>query len=147
MPTPSMRTSRQNGFTLIELMVVVAIISILSMIALPQYQRFSAKAKLTAALAELTIGKAKAEVMVIENFRGGALDAADFGLPLQSKRCDRFEIWGQSGTYSLTCYLKQDRTYGTGSLTLYRGGHPQTWSCSAYLNDQSLLPEPCRRRN
>ena len=128
-------------------MVVVAIISILSMIALPQYQRYSAKAKLTAALAELSAGKAPAEIMVMENFQGGALDAADFGLPLQSRRCDRFEVAGQPGAYSLTCHLKYDRTYGGGALTLYRGGHPESWSCSAYLTDESLLPEPCRRRN
>ncbi|WP_323054011.1 prepilin-type N-terminal cleavage/methylation domain-containing protein [Stenotrophomonas rhizophila] len=60
----------QKGFTLIELMIVVAIIAILAAIALPQYKNYTARAKITQAIATVAGEKIK----VAENFASEASD-------------------------------------------------------------------------
>jgi type IV pilus assembly protein PilE len=57
----------QSGFTLMELMIVVAIIAILSAIAIPQYQAYITRSKLTEATSNLSSVRAAMEQYYQDN--------------------------------------------------------------------------------
>jgi len=59
-----MKKQMQQGFTLIELMIVVAIIGILAAVAIPQYQNYIAKSQVTRVMQEAGAIKTAVEACI-----------------------------------------------------------------------------------
>lgn len=70
-----MKAQMQKGFTLIELMIVVAIIGILAAVALPAYQDYTIKAKVANAVS--SVGSLKTAVALCAQEAGGVLTSCD----------------------------------------------------------------------
>jgi len=68
------KKGKQKGFTLIELMIVIAIIGILAAVAIPAYSDYTAKAKFSEAV--LLASKYKTDVSLKMQVNGG--DIADY---------------------------------------------------------------------
>ncbi|MDY4340802.1 pilin [Xanthomonas sp. LF07-6] len=139
---------KQQGFTLIELMIVIAIIAILAAIALPMYQDYVAKSQVAAGLAEITPGKVAAET---RNSDGGtaSTNVSDFGLTTPTKRCSSITVnYAVGGATTLTCNLQGNGQVNGKNIVWTRTadnsgtGVAGAWTCSTTVAAK-LRPSTC----
>lgn len=145
----------QKGFTLIELMIVVAVIGVLSAIAMPQYQKYVAKAEVASALATLTGIKTNVEAYAVENgtFPDGETEGQlidDLGVPATIPSGEVSFVAGDTGSGTIVFTFSDT---GVSSLLsknqfeLARSGTDGSWACNGTEEkpvDNSLLPKNCK---
>ena len=94
MKAPKIVKKAQAGFTLIELMIVVAIIGILAAVAIPAYQSYVTKSKFTMAYQEAASGETAFDDLL--NNGGTPADNTSIKLPASTKNCSAFAVDGTS---------------------------------------------------
>lgn len=146
-----MKKSMQKGFTLIELMIVVAIIAILAAIAIPAYQNYMAKSQATAALADIT----GAKVGIEEALNRGVAPSLDpevdpddgefIGVKNSTARCN-IALAGFSATTaegSITCTIKDSNPKVNTSDVILSRDENGGWTCTTDISEAKFYPAGC----
>ncbi len=146
-----MKRSMQKGFTLIELMIVVAIIGILAAVALPAYQDYTVRAKVS----EVILAASSAKTAVAESAQVNAAMplAASLVVDSQSSKYVSGVVYSQTdastGVITVTTSAADTKISGK-TLTMTGALQPNgqvTWVCAAPASggiDSKYLPASCK---
>ena len=137
-----------QGFTLIELMIVIAILGILMAIAIPAYQDYTVRAKVSEGMN--VAGAAKLAVAETYQTKGTwPTDNPGAGLPAAASINGNNVASVTNGTGKLTIAFRNEPKLNSSVLVLspsYVGGSV-TWSCKASAGTtvaDKYLPQSCR---
>lgn len=124
-----------QGFTLIELMIVVAIIGILASVSISAYKGYVARSSHMAGFVEIRSGKVVMEMLM---YAGTSVNLPNtVNLPNNTQNCSTItatSIAG-AGTGSITCTLKGNVIVNTKVITLSRNA-AGFWACNSTAQNE-----------
>jgi type IV pilus assembly protein PilA len=133
----------QQGFTLIELMIVVAIIGILAAVGLPAYQDYTIKAQAGAALKEVTSIREQFEVQVNKGATPSLVSTSSAYIG-QTASGGTYCTLSTTGVTALTCTTKGGNAtkFNGQTITWNRDSATGAWTCASSL-DAKFKPGTC----
>jgi len=139
----------QQGFTLIELMIVVAIIGILAAIAIPAYQDYTIRTKISEVMVVASAAKNSASEYYIStnNLPADSSKAGINTVAAQSNYLSAISVDTLGGTINLYYTLTNLGTDVNGKSLIFNGtgsSNGVKWVCTSGNLDQKFRAANCR---